>query len=98
VEHKGHKMIISENTKVTINMFMLISIVISIISFAFVFGRRFEKYESRMVAVEKSYSEHSEIRSEVERTQETLASQEIALAEIRTDLKWIRAKLEKDYR
>ena len=87
-------MLISENTKVTITLGLVMALIGFVAVSAFVVGRQMESFDGRMVAVEKSYVEHTQLRDEIETTKASLASQDVALAEIKTDLKWIRWKLE----
>lgn len=87
-------MLISENAKVTITLGLVVALIGFVAVSAFVVGRQLSLFESRMVAVERSYIEHDQLRNDISTTKQALASQDVALAEIKTDLKWIRWKLE----
>jgi Na+/glutamate symporter len=80
-------MLISENAKVTITLGLVVSLVIGIAVASFAVGRKVMSFDSRLAIVEEKSLEHDAIRAR-------LNNQDITLAEIRTDLKWIRTNLE----
>lgn len=84
-------MLIKENTKVTISLVLLVTLIIGITATSFKFGTQLERFDNRIFRVEMRAAEHDEI-------DHRLNAQDIALVEIQTDLKWIRQRMEEEAR
>lgn len=89
-------MLITENTKVSITLSLVVIILIFLIGGSFFVGRQWTILEARVAANEILAESHKEIEKKVNSNTAVLASQNVTLAEIRTDLKWIRYDMEKD--
>lgn len=87
-------MLISENTKVTVNLILLVTLIFGLIGGAVRVGQVINDFEMRLEQVEESYIEHATLHEMIDENSARLALQDIKFAEIQTDLKWIRMKLE----
>lgn len=85
------KIQINENTKVTINLVILCSLLIFVLTASAWAATYKTQTESRIADLEKVSKENSQLS---EANSLRLNSQDVDLAEIKTDLKWIRAFLE----
>lgn len=93
---KVRSMILNEETKVTINLVLMIGLIVGVVSLSFAVGVKLTSFDDRISIVEESMCEHEELRKEIDFNSAKMATQDIKLAEILTDLKWIRKKMEED--
>ena len=98
VAENNMKRVVSENTKVTINLGILVTLLVFIISLTITAVGWKTKLESRVLALEHHRNammvDYSSCRDEVQRVHDRQLEQDAIFAEIRTDLKWIRVVME----
>ena len=92
------KQLLSENTKVTISLGLLITVVVAL----FTGGIVLANYNNRLVVVEKVTHVHSwnnaeDIKEAVKKNSDAITQQQLDIIEMKTDLKWIRMTLEDRY-
>jgi hypothetical protein len=85
---------ITEDTKVTINLAILVTVLISIIGGGFWLGSTITRFDDRISSIEKLETEHEQLWNSVHVNENSISEVELSLIEIKTDLKWIRTKLE----